>query len=324
MSRHSGERRRDSVSSTRSSSTAPGIGIQMIDSPAEVPLLAKAVAPGSYGAYSNDVTSEKGKRKHSRTRKASLVPDIATPVLIGNERSNLVNGSRRKHRPSVLYTLGCFATLLLSLFAAVALTVLIYILAAFFSNIGMREWDVFGIHNDDGKEYDAAVVLGFVLDGQDSIQPELEARLQTVLDLYLSGRIVGEIILSGGKPSTSHEKAEAEVMGEWLEVRGVPSSRLVQEGQSRTTAENAKYSIPILVNSSYKRVVIVTNTFHQYRSFWLFHGQCDGAAFCQARFRMADARKLEGSISRSRHQYDFFREILAMGLAILKGNVSFW
>ena len=55
-----------------------------------------------------------------------------------------------------------------------------------------------------------------------------------------------------------------------LETNGVPAAAIVREGKSRTTFENAQFSIPLLRQMGAKRVIIVTSWFHSRRALACF------------------------------------------------------
>jgi len=86
-------------------------------------------------------------------------------------------------------------------------------------------------------------------------------RPQRAAELYKAGR-APKIILSG-----TGDGLFAEHM---LETNGVPASAIVREGNSHTTFENAKFSIPLLRTMGAKRVIIVTSWYHSRRALACF------------------------------------------------------
>ncbi|KAG9390194.1 DUF218 domain [Carpediemonas membranifera] len=314
--------RRASVSSTISTTT--GIGISYFDSPGELPLLSRIPAPGAYGAFGSETVSEKGDKK--RVFHSESLLSMATPTIIQNTKKAMVS-KRHRRRPKLIQILGCCSSMVLSAIVAVAVTILLYVLAAVLwprDALGTMEWSVFAVHNDDGKDFDAVVVPGFELAADGGIQGELESRLEAALALYRQGRIRGQVILTGGNPAASDKTTEAEAMGSWLSSRGVPQATLVLENQSKDAVGKARFTTPILVDASYKRVALVTSTVNQYRFFWLFHGQCQSAAFCQASFRVISISSYETGISVARKQLDFFREVVSLLVAVIQGSVVLW
>jgi uncharacterized SAM-binding protein YcdF (DUF218 family) len=55
-----------------------------------------------------------------------------------------------------------------------------------------------------------------------------------------------------------------------LETNGVPAAAISLEGRSRTTRENAKFSIPLLHALGAHRVIIVTSWYHSRRALHCF------------------------------------------------------
>ncbi len=71
------------------------------------------------------------------------------------------------------------------------------------------------------------------------------------------------VIVSGGK-GPGEDVAEAVVMADYLEARGIAGSRILTEHKSRNTDENIRFSME-LMESPEADVVLVTNYFHVYR-----------------------------------------------------------
>jgi len=59
-------------------------------------------------------------------------------------------------------------------------------------------------------------------------------------------------------------------MRQWLEQSGVAPSVIIEEPHSTTTYENAIYSKKIALERSWKHVLVVTSSFHQFRSDLVF------------------------------------------------------
>lgn len=78
------------------------------------------------------------------------------------------------------------------------------------------------------------------------------------------------IVLSGGGGALSIEgESEAETAKRFLAEHGIAEDRLILEGQSRNTIENAAYTRE-LVGAGAEPVVLVTSAFHMPRSVGLF------------------------------------------------------
>lgn len=113
---------------------------------------------------------------------------------------------------------------------------------------------------EPGSEY--LIVLGAQVRGT-TISRALKNRLDTAYD-YLIENETTTIIVSGGK-GPGEDITEAQAMSQYLQQRGIPSSRIIQEDQSTNTYENFKFSKEKMKDAT-KSVVIVTNDFHVFRS----------------------------------------------------------
>jgi uncharacterized SAM-binding protein YcdF (DUF218 family) len=115
---------------------------------------------------------------------------------------------------------------------------------------------------------DAALVLGFALDSAGRPRPPLLGRVAHAAELYRQGH-VQRLVVSGGVPRGGH--TEAQVMRELLRAAGVPDSRIILEGRSRTTLENFACSRPILERIRARKVLLVTDGSHMPRALLLAH-----------------------------------------------------
>lgn len=101
----------------------------------------------------------------------------------------------------------------------------------------------------------AVLVLGYVLADDGSPRPPLVARLEKCLEA--AERFPGSaVIVSGGVPRSG--RVEAAVMRGWLAARGIPESRIWEEGSSRDCVENILYSRQIMTANGVDEVLAVT------------------------------------------------------------------
>src|SRR6266542_3654136 len=128
--------------------------------------------------------------------------------------------------------------------AAVAACVAAVPLALFFSTNLLRL-------EDRLAGGDAIVVLG----GETVYRP---AR---ALELYQQGAATN-LIVSG--------EGDCEGVRITLSGKGVPAAAIQLECQSRTTRENAKFTVPMLRAQNARRVIIVTSWFHSRRALHCF------------------------------------------------------
>lgn len=130
--------------------------------------------------------------------------------------------------------------------------------------------------NAGGRTPDGIIVLGGAIDSdtslaRDSLEMDSSAeRIVTMLQLartYPNARIV----FSGGSGHLIQESAsEAPLAGRLLERFGVARDRVVLEGDSRTTAENAIFTQRLVQPKPGEIWLLVTSAFHMPRSIGAF------------------------------------------------------
>ncbi|HEY3381957.1 MAG TPA: YdcF family protein [Vicinamibacterales bacterium] len=82
------------------------------------------------------------------------------------------------------------------------------------------------------------------------------------------------VVVSGGIVSAGQQqRSEADAVADGLVRLGVPRERIIVEGQSRTTRENAQYSAALLRPRGVRRVVLVTNSRHMQRAVAEFRAE---------------------------------------------------
>ena len=116
------------------------------------------------------------------------------------------------------------------------------------------------------------VVLGFRLNSDGSIAPELEGRLKKAQEL--SEKYPKAFILCTGG-NTNATRSEALAMKEWLAINGVDPAKILTEERSRDTAENAKYSYEVLKQyPELRHLLIVSSHYHIQGATQLFQEMC--------------------------------------------------
>ncbi|WP_237389526.1 YdcF family protein [Bacillus sp. USDA818B3_A] len=112
------------------------------------------------------------------------------------------------------------------------------------------------------KNADYLIVLGARVKGQVP-SLALRSRIDSAVK-YLKDNPDTLVIASGGKGS-GEDISEAEAIKRELVKQGISESRVILENRSTDTYENIKFSKK-LVSPNAQHVVVVTNTFHLYRS----------------------------------------------------------
>ena len=116
--------------------------------------------------------------------------------------------------------------------------------------------------NNLNKEYDAILVLGAGLrNGKPS--PVLKDRLDTAYEVYKSGAS-NKIIVSGDHGTKTYD--EVNVMKDYLINKGVPSENIFMDHAGFSTYDSIYRSKEIFQT---KKIIIVTQEFHLYRSLYI-------------------------------------------------------
>lgn len=115
----------------------------------------------------------------------------------------------------------------------------------------------------------ALIVLGGGVDKDGNMPPWIHARLTKALREWKIGNY--RYLITAGKGRADHTQTEAEAMKIFLMRNGVPEDRLLDEGESTSTVENAYLCrINYLDKLGIKNVTIVTNKFHIERAKSIF------------------------------------------------------
>ena len=108
------------------------------------------------------------------------------------------------------------------------------------------------------------VVLGFQLESDGSMAPELLGRCETALrcaEKYPNALIA---VTGGGTAWSNPNATEAGVMADWLMAHGVEASRILKEDASRTTGDNAEFTVKLLLENhpEVRALAIVSSDYH--------------------------------------------------------------
>ncbi len=130
-----------------------------------------------------------------------------------------------------------------------------------------------GLPEDDSL---CIVVLGFELNGDGSMKPELIARLETALE-SAAKYPKAYIAVTGGGTAAHSSITEAEAMAAWLLDQGIEKDRLIVEKDALSTTYNAVNTYGILVRDypSVTSIAIVTSDYHIPWGCTLFQTVCN-------------------------------------------------
>lgn len=115
------------------------------------------------------------------------------------------------------------------------------------------------------------IVMGFGLNEDGSIRPELEDRLVVALTSALKYPNA-YVLVTGGQTGEAEGVTEAGQMAAWLQRKGLEESRIIRETQSYSTVANAVNSYKLLT-ASYPQVdsiAVVTSDYHIRQSCAMF------------------------------------------------------
>lgn len=105
------------------------------------------------------------------------------------------------------------------------------------------------------------IVLGNRLNDDGSISLIQEERLKMALEIDKEFK-PDYFILSGGLANPKAGRTEADAMREYLLKNGINSDRLIVEGKSLTTVENARFSVPIAKKMGADIIIVCTSLYH--------------------------------------------------------------
>jgi uncharacterized SAM-binding protein YcdF (DUF218 family) len=125
-----------------------------------------------------------------------------------------------------------------------------------------------GIAQQPNAKADIIVVLGAGVDPNGTAGFALTRRTRLGADLYAQG--VAPLVLCTGAIPYNRPVSEASACREVLLTKGVSIEAILLEERSRSTEENALYSKEILSAKNLHSVVVVTDSFHAFRSRFLF------------------------------------------------------
>lgn len=109
----------------------------------------------------------------------------------------------------------------------------------------------------------AIVVLGYGLLPDGTMRPELGNRLHAALiQAYMSP--ASPVIVTGGNPRNG--VTEAQVMADWLNIRGVARQRLHAETEAGSTVQNAEFSARMMQALGVTEAVLITSADHMRRA----------------------------------------------------------
>jgi vancomycin permeability regulator SanA len=138
----------------------------------------------------------------------------------------------------------------------------------------------------DKGHYDAAIVLGNLMDAQGRLNDETRARLARAVALFQAGR-VPLIVTSGWAYRADSDIAIADAMRRYaIDTHGLDHDTVIAETSARDTVGDAVFTKMRLARPrGWKRVIVVTSAYHGARSLDIFsfvYGPGFDVALCTA------------------------------------------
>ena len=129
-----------------------------------------------------------------------------------------------------------------------------------------------GLPTDDSL---CIVILGYALNSDGTMKPELIGRLQAGLNVANQYPNAYVCVTGGGTAAGNKEVTEGGLMGDWLLENGLAPERLIRETRASDTVGNARYTYDILATTypTVDKVVIVTSDYHIPRGSILYQSK---------------------------------------------------
>lgn len=116
--------------------------------------------------------------------------------------------------------------------------------------------------SDDARAVDAIVVMGAAqYDGRPS--PQLQARLDHVVDLWDRGLAPIVVVTGGNQPGDRF--TEASTSTDYLVAQGVDPAAIIEEDQGRSSWESLSTVADMLDDVGARRVLLVSDPYHSLR-----------------------------------------------------------
>lgn len=116
---------------------------------------------------------------------------------------------------------------------------------------------------DQATQADCIIVLGSAID-HDRPSPVFEQRIQHGIQLYQKG-FATTLIFTGGI-GNGERYSESRVAQNYAIEKGIPTSQILIEEQSRTTQQNLAQAQAIMQQKQFKSAIIVSDPLHMKRS----------------------------------------------------------
>lgn len=121
---------------------------------------------------------------------------------------------------------------------------------------------------DEAENADVIIVLGAGLSRDGRPNSALTRRSEHAAELWKNG-YAARIICTGGV-GLNQTRSEADGCREVLTREGVPQSAIVLEERSRSTEENAMFTLDIMRELGFESAILVSDSYHVFRARYIF------------------------------------------------------
>ena len=147
----------------------------------------------------------------------------------------------------------------------------------FWNSINHRDAICSGVLPDGLPEDDSLciVVMGYQLQSNGDMRPELEARMEVALASARKYPNAYILCTGGGTASKNKKATEAGRMAGWLRQQGIDDRRIIVEDDAMSTIQNAIYGCQLLYRDypQVRSLAVITSDYHIYNSCLYFHTQ---------------------------------------------------
>lgn len=117
------------------------------------------------------------------------------------------------------------------------------------------------------EKADVIVVLGSPSQANGKTSAIQRSRVDKGVEIYNKG-LANKILFTGG--AVGNNIVESETMKKYAIRKGIPASNIFTETKSSNTDENVSFSFEIIKTQKFKKVIVVTSTYHTRRARHLF------------------------------------------------------
>ncbi len=118
---------------------------------------------------------------------------------------------------------------------------------------------------------DAIIVLGHTNDAKGNISVSARNRLNSAIDLFHQKKAKYVVVSAGTWPHfNASPKPHSFWMKKYLMEKGIQKKKVIEEKHARWTIENASLCLEIAQQNNWKKLIVVTSSWHMLRTRIIF------------------------------------------------------